>query len=187
MVVRAFVGQSRHRERGSARQGAVDLAGDVTLEAAHDLGFGFALGEAPVHVGDGAWFVLTEAGQHDPPQGVVGVAVAARVEPVAAVALAGHGGDRSDPAELGPGCFGADPGGVVAGRGEQDGGGVEPDAVDVQQRRGGGFHQRFDLGVEQLEFGVEGLGAAGKADGGGLGGPQHRVAVEREDATGRPR
>jgi hypothetical protein len=33
--------------------------------------------------------------------------------------------------------------------------GVEPAAMDIEQRRGGGFDQRFDLRVEQFEFGVQ--------------------------------
>ena len=65
--VRQFLGQSRHRDSGSARQRPEGLAGDVTLEAADDVPLRFALGQAAVHVGDGAWFVLAEAGDHDPP------------------------------------------------------------------------------------------------------------------------
>ena len=60
----------------------VDLAGDVALEAADDLWLGFAFRGAPLGVGAGGG-VGAEAGEHDPPQGVVGLAVAAGVEPVA--------------------------------------------------------------------------------------------------------
>ena len=44
--------------------------------------FGASFGEAARDVGAGA-FVGAHAGEHDPPQGVVGLAVAAAVEPVA--------------------------------------------------------------------------------------------------------
>jgi hypothetical protein len=109
-----------------------DFACDVAFERPDDLGFGAALGETTLHVGDGAGFALAEAGQHDPPQGVVRLAVAALVEAVPAVGLAGAGWHRGDPTDLGPGRLGADPAGVVAG-GEEDGGGVRADAVDLEQ------------------------------------------------------
>ena len=60
---------------------AVHLAGDVTLEDAHDLGLGAAFEGASFDVGAGPW-VRAHAGEHDAPQGVVGEAVAAAVEPV---------------------------------------------------------------------------------------------------------
>ena len=51
------------------------------------LQFELELGrEAALHVGNGAWFVLAEAGDHDPPDRVVGVSVAGRVEPELVVA-----------------------------------------------------------------------------------------------------
>jgi hypothetical protein len=60
--VRAILGQSRHRDPiwfvASARELLEDLAGDVALEGADDLGFGASFGEAALHVGDGARFAL---------------------------------------------------------------------------------------------------------------------------------
>jgi len=61
---------------------AVYLAGDVTLQAADDLRLGFPFGGAALGVGAGGR-VRAQPGEHDPPQGVVGLAVTAGVEPVA--------------------------------------------------------------------------------------------------------
>ena len=44
----------------SARQRLEGFSGDVTLETADDVALGLSLGQASVHVGDGAWFVLAE-------------------------------------------------------------------------------------------------------------------------------
>jgi len=61
---------------------AVDLAGDVTLQAADDLRLGFPFGGAALGVGAGGR-VRAQPGEHDPPQGMVGLTVTAGVEPVA--------------------------------------------------------------------------------------------------------
>ena len=63
-------------------QVAVDLAGDVTLQAADDLCLGFAFFGAALGVGAGGR-VRAQPGEHDPPQGMVGLTVTAGVEPVA--------------------------------------------------------------------------------------------------------
>ena len=55
------------------------LAGDVALEAADDLLLRQSLRGAPSGVGAGGR-VRAHAGEHDPPQGVVGLPVTARVE-----------------------------------------------------------------------------------------------------------
>ena len=60
---------------------SVDLAGDVALEDAHDLALAAPFEGAPFDVGAGAR-VRAHASEHDPPQGVVGLPVAAPVEPV---------------------------------------------------------------------------------------------------------
>jgi len=60
----------------------VDLAGDVALQAAHDLPVGLALGASPGRVSLSGG-VAGEADHDDAPQGVVGLSVAAPVEPVA--------------------------------------------------------------------------------------------------------
>src|SRR4029453_7143468 len=76
-------------------QGVVDLAGQIALDAAHDLGFGQAFLAPSVDIGAG-----TGTKPHPDPdgqvQGPVGVAVPAAVQPVA-VGLAGAGGDGGDP------------------------------------------------------------------------------------------
>ena len=68
--------------------------------------FGASFGGASFDVGAGAR-VGAHAGEHDPPQGMVGLAVAAAVEPVAG-RLAGRGVDRGDAAEVREGGFGGD-------------------------------------------------------------------------------
>ena len=60
----------------------VYLACDVALEAADDLASGLALGSAARGVVDAA-LVEAQADHRDAPQGVVGSAVGAAVEPVA--------------------------------------------------------------------------------------------------------
>jgi len=84
-------------------QVAVDLAGDVALEDAHDLGLGTSVGESAFDGGAGAR-VGAHAGEHDPPQSVIRLAVAATVESMAD-GLAGRGVDRGDPAEVSEGGF----------------------------------------------------------------------------------
>jgi hypothetical protein len=66
----------------AAGGGGAGLAGGVALEAADDLRLGFSFAGAAFGVGAGGR-VGTQAGEHDPPQRMVGLAVAAGVEPVA--------------------------------------------------------------------------------------------------------
>src|SRR5512132_658155 len=63
--------------------GAVDLAGHVAFQAADDLALGQSLGGAAGEVGLGPR-VVVHADQDDAPQRVVGLAVAAAIEPVPA-------------------------------------------------------------------------------------------------------
>ena len=58
---------------------APGLAGDVALEDPDDLAFGEAFLDAAVDVAAGAG-VAAHPGHDDPPEGVVGLAVAAGVE-----------------------------------------------------------------------------------------------------------
>jgi len=58
-----------------------DFAGDVALEAAHDLGLGLALGGAAGDVVPGR-LVAAHADQGDAPQGTVSLPVPAPVQPV---------------------------------------------------------------------------------------------------------
>ena len=98
-------------------QGVVDLAGEVALDAADDLGFGQAFFGPPFDIGAGAG---TEPHTDDngQVQGLVGVAVAAAVQPVA-VELAGAGRDRGDSAQVGEGGLAAETLGVLAGSRQQ--------------------------------------------------------------------
>ena len=78
-------GPGRSRElvsSGALAQAGVDLAGDVALEAADDFLLRQALFGAPLDVGAGGG-VGAHPGDHDPPQGVVGLPVTAAVEAVA--------------------------------------------------------------------------------------------------------
>jgi len=63
---------------GGADEVVVDLAGDVTLQAADDLWFCFAFFKASFDVGLG-WQVVAQAGEHDAPKSVVRLAVPAGV------------------------------------------------------------------------------------------------------------
>src|SRR5215207_1971672 len=62
-------------------EAAVELPGDVALEAAADFGIGLAFCAAPGDVGPGS-LTCAPASQEDVVQGAVEVAVAAAVEPV---------------------------------------------------------------------------------------------------------
>jgi len=65
---------------------AVETAGDVALEAAAGFAGGLAFGDAPGEV-VAAGLVVAGAGEHHGVQRVVGVAVAALVEPVPLLGL----------------------------------------------------------------------------------------------------
>src|SRR5215470_6110675 len=60
----------------------IDLAGDVALQAADDLGLGLSFFRAAFDIGAGGR-VRSHAGEYDPPQGMVGLPVTTGVEPVA--------------------------------------------------------------------------------------------------------
>jgi hypothetical protein len=85
--VRQLLGQAR-RCGSSAWKVSVGFAGDVAVEAADDLvaveAFIEAVGDVAAGAGVGA-----ESGEHDAPERMVGLAVLAPVEPVAAGDLAG--------------------------------------------------------------------------------------------------
>src|ERR1700683_3993594 len=86
---------------GAVAELAVDLAGDVPLQAADDFFLGESFLAAAVGVGAGGR-VRVHPDDHDPPQRAVGPAVAAAVEPVPAGGLAGRSGDRGDAAQVRP-------------------------------------------------------------------------------------
>ncbi len=136
-------------------QVAVDLAGDVSLQAADDLLLGQAFFAAPVRVGAGGR-VRAHAGDDDPPQGVVGLAVPAAVEAVPA-GLSRGGRDRGDCAQVRPGGLAAQPLRVVPGGDQQQGGGIGADAVQAEQARRAGGDQRDDELIEAPELGVQEL------------------------------
>ena len=65
-----------------AVEGAVEVAGEVSLDAAPDFLVGLSFGAAALDVGDGRR-VAPHAGDRDGVQGAVELAVAEAVEPVA--------------------------------------------------------------------------------------------------------
>src|SRR6266513_1361803 len=89
------------RGSGAVAEVAVDLAGDIPLQAADDLPLRQALLGAPLDIGPGRG-MRAHPGDHDPPQRLAGLAVAAAVEPVPAGDLAGGGRDRGDAAQVRP-------------------------------------------------------------------------------------
>src|SRR5215208_4284287 len=78
-------------------EGGEDLAGDVALEAPHDLSAGPALGGAAGGVVAGG-LVPAQSDEHDPVEGGVGLPVAAAVEPMPD-GLAGGRLDRAGTAQ----------------------------------------------------------------------------------------
>src|SRR6266480_7851054 len=142
---------------GRRAQAGVDLAGDVTLEAADDLLLGQAFLAAPVDVGAGRR-VRAHPRDHDPPQGVVGLAVAAGVEAVTGD-FPRRCGDRGSRAQVRPGGLGAEPLRMVPGGDEQQRRGVGADAIEGEQARGVAGHEGDEELVEAAELAVEELGA----------------------------
>jgi hypothetical protein len=136
---------------------AVDLAGDVALQAADDLVLRQAFGGAPLDVG-ARRRVSAHPGEHDPPQRVVGLAVAARVESPAGD-FPRRGGDRGDRAQVRPGGLRPQPFRVVPGRDQQQGSGVGADAVQGEQAGCAGSDEGDDELVEPLDLAVEEFGA----------------------------
>ena len=88
---------------GCRDEAAVDLAGEVALAAADDLGFRLAFGGAPLDVGLGG-FVPVHSGDDGAVEGGVGLAVPASVEPVTG-GLGGGGWNRVGAAACGEGGF----------------------------------------------------------------------------------
>ena len=82
-----------------------------------------------------------------------------------------------DAAEVGEGGFGADAFGVVAGGDEQGGGGVDADAVKLEQARCGGGDELGEEGVELADVLVEVQDPAAEGAQRELGCMQHRVAA----------
>src|SRR4051794_6360792 len=81
-----------------ARKARVELAGDVALEAADGFGFGLAFGAAPLEIATSRG-IVGEAGDHDAPEGGVGLTGAAAAEAMAvffsAPPIGGGGSPRS--------------------------------------------------------------------------------------------
>jgi len=126
-----------------------DLAGGVTLQAADDLRLGFSFGRAAPGVGAGGR-VRAQAGEHDPPQGMVGC----RSPPGQCrwrVTFPDDAGIGAAP-QVGPGRLAARPPGVIPGRGEQQGRGAGADPVQGEQPGGMGGHERDDELAEAVRL-----------------------------------
>jgi len=139
-------------------EGVVELAGDVALEAADDLGLGQAFGGAPGGVGAGAW-VVAQASEDDHVEGVVGGAIAAAVEAVA-VGPSAASGDGGHAAQVRERCLGVQPLGVVPERGQELAGDFGADAGQCDQARSGRGHQRAEFDVSFADLLAEVLVAA---------------------------
>ena len=129
---------------------AVDLARDVALEDAHDLRLGASVGEAAFDVGAGAR-IGAHAGEHDAPQSVIRLAVAAAVESMAD-GLAGRGVDRGDPAEVGEGASEVIRSALSPAATSSSGGGVHADAGQLEQARSGRPNEVGELTVEVVLY-----------------------------------
>src|SRR3954447_24252387 len=118
-----------------ARKACVELAGDVALEAADGFGFGLAFGAAPLEIATSRG-IVGEAGDHDAPEGAVGLTVAAAAESMPLLFAARRIEWRGS-TESGEGSVVVDPTGVLTGGDEQRAGGVGADANTFEQRAGG--------------------------------------------------
>ena len=135
-------------------QGAVDLAGEVALEAAHDFGFGLAFGGASSDVDLGG-LVPVHAGDDGSVQRGVGLPVAASVEAVAGD-FTGRGRNRVSAAQGGERGFAVEPVGVVAGREQERCCGVGSYAGQLKKRRRGRGREGGQLLAQLQSLGLQG-------------------------------
>src|SRR5215218_1294551 len=126
-------------------QHAVDLPGEVALEAADDLSLALALRGAPRDVLLGAQ-ISAHPGQTGHVQRTVGLPVATAVETVPND-LAGGGFDGRDPAQIGEGRLASQSLRVIAGHNQEGRSAVGADARQSDQLRGHLRHQRAEVRV----------------------------------------
>ena len=101
-------------------------------------------------------FIAGHAGEHDPPERMVRLAVAAGVEPEALVGLARRHGEGCDATQIRERSFVLQSMRVVAGSDQQDGSGVGADAVDLERHGARATHQSVECVIQSLRVGVEG-------------------------------
>ena len=114
---------------------AINLAYDVALEAAlaaalaaaHYLASCFAFCDFSGYVGFGV-FVVSHTDDGDPVERGISLAVAASVQSHA-VCLAAGRRDRTDTTQLGQGCLGFDPLGIITNEDQHLGDGLRRDAM----------------------------------------------------------
>src|SRR5664280_1145191 len=98
----------------AARQVAINLAGDVALQDPDDVALGATFLHPSLEVGAGVG-IVGDPDHHDAPERAVGLAVATLMEAMVIGDLAGVRRYRCDAAHAGPGRFGMESLGVVAG------------------------------------------------------------------------
>ena len=106
---------------------AMNLAYDVALEAAHYLAPCFAFCGSSGYIGFG-FFVVSHTDDGDPVERGISLAVAASVQSHA-VCLAAGRRDRTDATQLGQGCLGFDPLGIITNEDQHLGDGLRRDAM----------------------------------------------------------
>jgi len=132
----------------SFAEGAVEMAGEVALEAAADFPVGFAFGAAALGVGDGGR-VAAHLVDGDDVDGAVELAVAEAVEAMAVGPAGGHR-DWRGAREHAEGSLAVDPAGVRPGQQDLRGGQGAEAGFGGDQARG---HFPGDLGDLRFEPG----------------------------------
>ena len=130
------------------RQEAENLSSDVALEASHRFLLGQPLLLASIDVLGGSR-VVDHPGEHDVPEGGVGLAITAAVEAVSLI-LPATGVERCGITEVGEGRLVTQASGIVAGRDEQRRRSVGPYAESGDKFGCGLFCQGLEDGVDSL-------------------------------------
>ncbi len=131
----------------------MDLAGDVALEAAHDLALRFAFASPPLGVGAGAVAVAKPA-DGDQVQRAVGLTVAARVEAMTG-GLARGGRDRACAAERREGPVAVEAIDVLAGSDEELAGVTGRDSEQLHGAGRRGCDELLEVLVKTFDLVVE--------------------------------
>jgi hypothetical protein len=142
-------------------QQPVDLAGDVALQATHDLALGLPLGGAPCDVLLG-WLMPRHPRHHDAVKRRVGLAITTTVESVAGHLARGRLYGRGT-AEHREGGLGAQPARVVAGSDEKCTSRAGADAEGSNELRSCLGDDPVEVLVEASQLGFERLDSPSKS------------------------